>query len=116
MPSLADRVKETTTTTGTGAITLAGAVTGFQSFSSAFPNPSQVFYTIEGQAPGEWEVGVGTFTTTLSRDKVLSSSNAGALVSFSAGTKNVFCTAPADLIVGMSRGKILAMATGMAMP
>lgn len=91
---LADRVKETTTTTGTGTVTLAGAVTGFQSFA-AIGDGNTTYYCIAGQTGGEWEVGIGTYTlsgTTLSRTTVLASSNAGALVTFSAGTKDVFCT------------------------
>lgn len=95
---VADRVKETTTTTGTGTITLAGAATGFQSFS-VIGNGNTTYYTIAGQTGGEWEVGIGTYTssgTTLSRDTVLSSSNSGNLVVFSAGTKDVFVTYPAD--------------------
>lgn len=92
MPLAADRVKETTTTTGTGAITLAGAASGFVAFSDAFSDPSSVYYAIVGTT--EWEVGIGTFTTTLSRDTVLASSNAGSLVNFSSGTKDVFSTMP----------------------
>jgi len=92
MPSMADRVKDTTNTTGTGTLTLAGAVAGFVAFSTAFNNPTIVYYTIEGGT--EWEVGIGTFTTTLTRDTVLASSNAGALVNLSAGTKTVFVTIP----------------------
>ena len=91
---LKDRVKETTTTTGTGTVTLAGAVTGYQSFS-AIGNGNSTYYCIAGQSGSEWEVGIGTYTasgTTLSRDTVLASSNAGSLVTFSAGTKDVFCT------------------------
>lgn len=91
---LRDRVKETTTTTGTGTVTLAGAVAGFQSFS-AIGNANTTYYAIVEQAGTAWEVGVGTYTsagTTLSRDTVLASSNAGALVNFAAGTKDVFCT------------------------
>ncbi len=91
-----DRVKETTTTAGTGTITLAGAVTGFQSFS-VIGDGNTTFYTIAGGA--EWEVGIGTYTssgTTLSRDTVLSSSNSGSKVNFSAGTKDVFVTYPAS--------------------
>lgn len=92
-----DRVRETTTTTGTGTVTLAGAVTGFQSFA-AIGNGNTTFYTIAGQGTSEWEVGVGTYTssgTTLSRDSVLASSNSGSKVNFSAGTKDVFVTYPA---------------------
>jgi hypothetical protein len=95
---IADRVQETTTTTGTGTVTLAGAVTGFQSFA-AVGNGNTTFYTIADQSGSNWEVGVGTYTssgTTLSRDTVLSSSNSGSLVNFSSGTKNVFVTLPAS--------------------
>ena len=95
---LADRVQETTTSTGTGTITLAGAVTGFQSFA-AVGNGNNTFYTIADQSGSNWEVGIGTYTssgTTLSRDTVLSSSNSGSLVNFSAGTKNVFVTQPSS--------------------
>ena len=86
-----DRVQETSTTTGTGTFTLAGAVSGFQSFS-AIGNGNTTYYAIVGGT--EWEVGIGTYTssgTTLSRDTVLASST-GSKVSFSAGTKNVFVT------------------------
>ena len=95
---LKDRVKETTTTTGTGTITLAGAVTGFQSFST-IGNANTTYYCIAGQGTSEWEVGIGTYTsagTTLSRDTVLASSAGGTTkVTFSAGTKDVFVTYPA---------------------
>lgn len=91
----ADRVRETTTTTGTGTLTLAGAATGFRSFDDVMANGDECYYAISGGA--EWEVGRGTHNTgTLSRDLVLASSNAGALVTFSAGTKDVVMTVPAD--------------------
>ena len=105
---LADRVKETTTTTGTGAITLLGAGAGFQSFS-AIGDGNTTYYTIAGQTGSEWEVGIGTYTssgTTLSRDTVLASSNSGSLVSFSAGTKDVFCDYPAARAVVGGQGYI----------
>lgn len=95
---LKDRVKETTTTTGTGTVTLAGAVTGFQSFS-VVGNGNVTYYVIAGQNTSEWEVGIGTYTssgTTLSRTTVLESSNGGSLVNFSAGVKDVFVTYPAE--------------------
>jgi len=95
---LADRVKETTTTAGTGTVTLLGASTGYQSFS-VIGNGNTTYYTIAGQTGSEWEVGIGTYTssgTTLARTTVLSSSNAGSLVNFSAGTKDVFVTYPAE--------------------
>ena len=91
-----DRVKETTAVTGTGTATLLGAVTGFQSFS-AIGNGNTTYYTIADQTGANWEVGVGTYTssgTTLSRDTVLASSNSGSLVTFTSGTKDVFCTLP----------------------
>jgi hypothetical protein len=91
-----DRVQETTTTTGTGTVTLGGAVTGFQAFS-VIGDGNTTYYAIYGGA--EWEVGIGTYTasgTTLSRDVILESSNSGSAVNFSAGTKNVFVTYPAE--------------------
>ena len=105
---LKDRVKETTTTTGTGTVTLAGAVSGYQSFS-AIGNANSTYYTIAGQGTSEWEVGIGTYTssgTTLSRDTVLASSNSGSLVNFSAGTKDVFCDYPAGRAVVGGEGYI----------
>ena len=98
---LADRVRETTTTTGTGTVTLLGAFTGYQSFA-AVGNGNTTYYTIAHQTLSEWEVGIGTYTssgTTLSRTTVLSSSNAGSLVNFSAGTKDVFVTQPSSRAV-----------------
>jgi len=91
-----DRVQETSTTTGTGTFTLAGAVSGFQSFS-VIGNGNTTYYAIVGGA--EWEVGLGTYTssgTTLARNTILESSNGGTAVNFSAGTKNVFVTYPAE--------------------
>lgn len=95
-----DRVKDTATTTGTGSFTLAGsAPTGFQTFATAF-GASAVYvpYAIVLQGGSEWEVGYGTLSssTTLARTTVLASSNSGSAVSFSAGTKDVFCTIPAE--------------------
>jgi hypothetical protein len=110
---LADRVRETTTTTGTGTVTLAGAVTGFQTFA-AIGNANITYYTIAGQGTSEWEVGIGTYTssgTTLSRDTVLASSNSGSLVNFSAGTKDVFCDYPAGRAVIGGMGYIENAAT-----
>ena len=98
---LADRVNETTTTAGTGTVTLAGAVTGYQSFS-VIGNGNTTYYTIAGQGTSEWEVGIGTYTssgTTLARTTVLSSSNSNNAVNFSSGTKDVFVTQPAEQTV-----------------
>ena len=110
---LADRVKETTTSTGTTAVTLLGAATGYQSFS-AIGNANVTYYTIAGQTGSEWEVGIGTYTlstTSLSRDTVLASSNSGSLVVFSAGTKDVFVTYPAKRAVIGGEGYIENAAT-----
>ena len=93
-----DRVKETTATTGTGTLTLAGAVTGFQSFSSALSDGDTTYYAIFESSTGEWEVGLGTFTasgTTLARTTVLASSNTGSAVNLTAGSAEVFITQPA---------------------
>ena len=109
---LADRVQETTTTTGTGTVTLAGAATGYQTFA-AVGDGNSTYYTITGTT--EWEVGIGTYTssgTTLSRTTVLSSSNSGSLVNFSAGSKNVFVTYPASLSVPEGKAIVLAMVFG----
>ena len=91
-----DRVKETTTTTGTGTYTLAGAEVGFQSFST-IGNGNTTYYTVTDG--GDWEVGIGTYTasgTTLARTTILSSSNSGNAVSWSAGKKFVFVTQPSS--------------------
>jgi len=95
---LADRVRETSTTTGSGALTLAGAVTGYQTFSAGVGNANTCYYAISNPGIAEWEVGIGTYATTgntLTRTTVLKSSNANAAVVFSAGTKDVFVTYPA---------------------
>lgn len=112
MPGLiyADRVQETTTTTGTGAFTLAGAVAGFRAFSSVCVDQQVVYYAISDGT--NWEVGRGTFTasgTTLSRDIVLSSSNSGALISFSAGSKNIWLDQPAATVADIGLSSAIAM-------
>jgi len=93
---LGDRVRQTTTSTGTSAIDLDGAApSGFQSFADGVGSGNTTYYTIEGG--GEWEVGLGTVDDeTLTRNTVLSSSNSDSHVDFAAGTKNVFCCAPAS--------------------
>ncbi len=121
---LKDRVKETSTTAGTGTITLDGAVTGFQSFA-AVGNGNTTYYAIVDNATGAWEVGIGTYTssgTTLSRDTVLSSSNSGSLVSFTSNPKDVFITYPseksvyedaANVVVQTSYGAITATSAAL---
>src|SRR6056300_1952136 len=107
-----DRVKETSTTTGTGTFDLAGAVSGFESFVAGIGNSNTTYYSIVNEN-GEFEVGLGTVTDaatdTLSRDTIISSSNSDAAVDFSAGTKDVFCTLPASKSVILdSSGNIVA--------
>lgn len=114
---LADRVKDTTTTTGTGSVTLSGSPpAGFQSFGAAIGNGNTTYYTISGGS--EWEVGIGTYNSTgvvLNRDTVLSSSNGGSLVNFSAGTKDVFVTYPAEKSVNQDvAGNVDISITGNA--
>lgn len=93
---LADRVKETTTTTGTGTLSLGGAQTGYQTFVAGVGTTNTTDYCVADQSGANWEVGIGTVTSgtpdTLTRTTVYASSNAGALVNFGAGTKDVFCT------------------------
>ena len=100
---LNDRVKETTTTTGTGTVNLAGAEIGFESFVAGIGNSNTCYYTIAHQSANEFEVGLGTVTDaspdTLSRTTIISSSNSDSAVNFSAGTKDVFCTLPASKAV-----------------
>ena len=98
-----DRVKETSTTTVTGTINLAGAETGYEGFVAGIGTGNTTYYAIELNSAGEWEVGIGTVTDattdTLSRDTIITSSNSDSAVNFSAGTKNVFCTLPAKRTV-----------------
>ena len=102
-----DRVKETSTTAGTGTLTLAGASAGYQSFAT-IGNGNTTYYAIVDSTANTWEVGIGTYTssgTTLSRDTVLSnSSGTTAKISFAANSKDVFCTYPASKSVFMDSG------------
>ena len=96
---LNDRVKETTTTTGTGTFTLAGAVTGFETFGAGVGNSNTTYYAVTLPGSSEFEVGLGTLnsdSSTLARTTVISSSNSDNAVNFSAGTKTIFCTIPAS--------------------
>lgn len=122
MGYLANSARETSTTTGTGALTTSGvapsgAVTLATGYSSVAT--SNVPYRIETQTTKtEWEVGLGTFngTTGLTRDTVLTSSNSNALVNFSAGTKDVFITIPTILAARGNIGRQIAISSGMALP
>ena len=111
---VADRVQETSTTTGTGNFTLGGAVTGFQAFSSVLASADTTYYTIADQGGANWEVGLGTFTSpsTLARTTILSSSNAGSAVNFTAGTKSVFITYPAGRSVLSNASGVVTVPTG----
>ena len=98
---LNDRVKETTTTTGTGTFSLGGAVDGFESFVAGIGTTNNTYYAIFNGGTSEYEVGLGTVTDaspdTLARNSIISSSNSGAAVDFSSGTKDIFCTLPATI-------------------
>lgn len=117
MPYLADRVQETTSTTGTGAVTLAGAVAGYQTFANGFGTDTRVvqYLIVSGTA---WEVGKGTFngTTGLTRDVIRDNSNGDNNPINLTGTSNVFCTASAELLDNANIGLVYAQARGMAMP
>lgn len=119
-----DRVKETSTTTGTGTFTLNGAETGFETFSTAIGNTNTTYYAISLRGGSEFEVGLGTVAAgTLARTTIISSSNSDNAVNFSAGTKDVFCTLPAskavikdanDIIEGVpSNGFVIAMSIAL---
>jgi len=106
-----DRVKETTTTTGTGTVTLGGAVSGFDTFAAGIGNSNTTYYCI--QLAAEFEVGLGTLagdSSTLARTTVISSSNSDNAVNFSAGAKNVFCTLPASKATVLDASGNLALA------
>ena len=98
-----DRVKESSTTTGTGTFDLAGAVSGFEGFVAGIGDGNTTYYTIFNQGTTEGEVGLGTVTDaatdTLARTTIISSSNGDAAVDFTSGTKDVFCTLPASKAV-----------------
>ena len=97
-----DRVKVTSTTTGTGAMALGAAVTGFETFAQGIGNSNTTYYCIFNQGTTEFEVGLGTLdgsSANLTRTTVISSSNSDAAVNFTGGTKDVFCTLPASKAV-----------------
>ena len=109
-----NRVRETTSTTGTGAVTLAGAVDGFQTFAAGIGNSNTTYYAISLNTANEWEVGLGTLngdSSTLTRTTVLESSNSDSAVDFAAGSKEVFCTLPSEKALYLDASGALANAT-----
>ena len=120
-----DRVKVTSTTTGTGAFALGAAVQGFETFAQGIGNSNTTYYCIFNQGTSEFEVGLGTLssTTNLQRTTIISSSNSDSVVDFNSGTKDVFCTLPASKSVFLdasgtpvgaaSAGFALAMAVAL---
>jgi cytoskeletal protein CcmA (bactofilin family) len=115
---LNDRVKETSTTTGTGTLDLSGAVSGFQTFVAGIGNGNTTYYAIVNRDEAEWETGLGTITDastdTLARTTVLASSNSDSAVTFSAGTKDVFCTLPASKVANLDANDNLIIGSGSA--
>jgi hypothetical protein len=111
-----DRVKETTTTTGTGTLNLAGAVTGFETFVAGVGDGNTTYYAITLPGTAEFEVGLGTITDaspdTLARTTIISSSNSDSAVDFSAGTKTIFCTLPASKTVFLDASGNIVAANG----
>jgi hypothetical protein len=115
---LNDRVKETSTTTGTGTLNLGGAVSGFETFVAGIGDGNTTYYSIAHRSEDEWETGLGTITDastdTLARTTVISSSNSDSAVDFSAGTKDVFCTLPASKVSFLDASNDLILGAGAA--
>ena len=115
---LNDRVKETSTTTGTGTLNLSGAVSGFQTFVAGVGNGNTTYYAIVNRDADEWETGLGTVTDastdTLARTTVIASSNSDSAVDFSAGTKDVFVTLPASKVANLDTNNNLTIGAGSA--
>lgn len=117
MALIGDRVKETSTTTGTGTLTLAGAATGFRTFNDAFGTNVYFYYVIQDGNGTAWETGRGylSTSTTLVRDAVHRSSNSNNAISLSATTHTVFSTLTEDAYDGL-QGRRYATARGFDMP
>jgi len=113
---LADRVREASTSIGTGAFVLTGAISGYQAFSTAIGNSNTTYYGITNTETSEWEVGLGTVSAgLLTRTTVTASSNGGAAVTFTTGTKDVFCTYPAGKSVNLdASGNSIGLGTPAA--
>ena len=111
----ADRVKESTTSTGTGPLTLGGAESGFRAFSSVCVDGDTAYYCVTDGT--SWEVGLGTFAAgVLSRTTVLSSSSGGALVALNPGPKDVFLTVPASVVAALQALETQAVAAPPTTP
>jgi len=117
---LNDRVKESSTTSGTGAIALAGVVQGYETFAAGIGNLNTTYYAIYEDGTSNWEVGRGTLDGTsanLARTEVISSSNSDAAVNFTGNTLDVFCTLPASKAVYLdaSGSPVGAASSGFAL-
>ena len=116
---IADRVRETTTTTGTGTINLSGAVTNFETFAANLSNSDTTYYSIVDNTNGDFEVGLGTFATgspnTLARTTPISSSNSNSAVNFGSGTKHVFITTPASKMAFLNASGSLISSGGTSL-
>jgi hypothetical protein len=116
---IADRVRETTTTTGTGTINLGGAVTNFETFAANLSNSDTTYYAIVDNTNGDFEVGLGTFATgspnTLARTTPISSSNSNSAVNFGSGTKDVFITTPASKMAFLNASGSLISSGGTSL-
>ena len=116
---IADRVRETTTTTGTGTINLAGAVTNFETFAANLSNSDTTYYAIVDNTNGDFEVGLGTFSTgspnTLARTTPIASSNSNSAVNFGVGTKDVFITTPASKMAFLNASGSLISSGGTSL-
>lgn len=117
MPYYADRVEETTTTTGTGDITLAGATTQNQSFNTAFGTGKRFKYVLVDADGTDWETGIGylSASTTLVRETVEASTNSGSAINLSSGTHTIFHDFTAGSATAAGMGNMVAMASGMAL-
>lgn len=112
----ADRVLDTSTTTGTGAFSVSGvAPTGYRTFSAVMSTSDTCFYAIQHQTASEWEVGLGTYSSsnTLTRTTVYASSNSGSAVSFTAGTKDVWIDLPASKAIQADSSGTVSLSYGL---
>ena len=114
MAAIKDRIRETTSTTGTGNITLSGAVTGFNSFSSQYAIGDTFYYALIDDTNAEWEIGEGSLSsaTELLRTTVYDSTNSGSKVDFQSGVKSVFVTYPAKRSVTDTQSIAFSIALG----